>query len=121
VWAKGSQQPMSPNSGHHADGNPSTSDHTIRGKKGKVKIPSWLCKEMHHTYLFPRMDEASKFLEYIVVSQQQPPTTSHESPPDPPLLDEAVDLIPSSVDPTLPLESEVDTAQVLLVTIDYSR
>jgi hypothetical protein len=120
VWSMGSQQPMSPASGHHVDDNPSTSDHMVRGKKGKVNIPCWLCKEMHHTYLFPRMDEASKLLEDIVVSQQQPPTASHESPPDPPLVDEVVDLIPSSVDPTLPLESEVDTTQVLLVTIDSS-
>jgi hypothetical protein len=75
-----------------------------------------LCREMHLTYLFPRMDEASQLLEDIVVSQQQPPTASHESSPNQPLVDEVVSLIQSSVDPTLPLESEVDTTQVFLVT-----
>jgi len=113
-----SQKLMSLSYGHHVDDNPSTNDHKVRGEKGKVNIPCWLCKEMHHTYLYPRMDEGSKFLEDIVVSQQQPPTASHESSLNPPLIDEVVDLIPSSVDPTLPLESEVDTTQVILVTID---
>jgi hypothetical protein len=114
VWSKGSQQPMFPSYGHHANENPSSSDHTFRGEKGNVKIPCWLCKEMHHTYLFPRIDEASKLLEDIVFFQKQPPTSSHESPPDPPLVNEVVD-------PTLPLESEFDTAQVLLATIYSSR
>jgi hypothetical protein len=63
------------------------------------------------------MDEPSKLLEYIVVSQQQHPTSLHESSPNPPLVDEVVNLIPSSVNPTLPLESEVDNAQTLLVPI----
>jgi hypothetical protein len=54
------------------------------------------------------MDEASKLLEDIVVSQQQPPDTSHESFPNQALVDEVIGLIQSSVDPTLPLESEVD-------------
>jgi hypothetical protein len=108
---------MSPAFGHHPDDNLSTSDHTVRGKKSKVNIPCWLCKEIHHTYLFHCMDEASKLLEYIFVSQQQSPIASHESPPDPPLVDEMVDLIPSSVNPNLPLESEFYISQVLLVTI----
>jgi hypothetical protein len=66
------------------------------------------------------MDEASKLFEDIVVSQQQPPITYHDSLPNPPLFDEVVDPIPSSIDTTLPLESEVDTTQVVLVTIDSS-
>jgi hypothetical protein len=37
------------------------------------------------------------------------------------LVDELVDPIPSSVNTTLPLESEFDTTQVLLFTIDSSR
>jgi hypothetical protein len=92
----------------HASDNPSTSNHQVGGKKGQVKIPCWLCKEMHCTYLFPRMDEASKLLEHIVISQQQPPVASHEPSPNQPLVDEVVGLIPSSVDPSLPLESEVN-------------
>jgi hypothetical protein len=71
---------------------------------------------MHLTYLFPCMDEASQLLEDIVVSQQQPPIASHDSSPNQPLVDEVVGLIQSSVDPTLPLESEVDTTQFFLVT-----
>jgi hypothetical protein len=49
------------------------------GKKGQVKYSLLVMKEMHHTYLFPRMDEASQLLEDIVISQQQPPVSSHES------------------------------------------
>jgi hypothetical protein len=37
------------------------------------------------------------------------------------LVDEVVGLIQSLVDPTLPLESEVDTTHVFLVTSDSSR
>jgi hypothetical protein len=95
---------------------------------------------MHRTYLFPRMDEALKFLEYIVISQQQLPISSHEPSLNQPLVDELVILIPSlvnldlplesefnkvvdplqiSIDPmNLPLESEVDTAQVIFSTSD---
>jgi len=112
---------MLPAATGHVGDNPSTSNHRIGGKKGQVNIPSRLCGERHHTYLFPHMDEASKLLEDIVVFQQQPPTASHESSPNPLLVDEVVDMIPSSVDPTLPLESEVDIAHVLLVTTDKSR
>jgi len=82
----------------------------------------------------------------VIVSQQQIPTGCSKLSPNPPLVDEVIDLIASSVNPTLPehgshesfsnkplvekvvesipssidctvpLESEVDTAQVLLVT-----
>jgi hypothetical protein len=58
------------------------------------------------------MDEVSKLLEDIVVSQQQPPTPSLESSHDPPLVDEVVGSIQSLVDPTLPLKSEMDTAHI---------
>jgi hypothetical protein len=121
VWSMGSQQPMSPVTASHAGDNPSTNDHKVGGKKGKVRIPCRLCGEMHLTYLFPHMDEASQLLEDIVVSQKQPPVASHESSPNQPLVDEVVSLIQSSVDPTLPLESEVDTTQVFLVTSYSSR
>jgi hypothetical protein len=102
VWSQGSQQPMFPAIAGHAGDNPSTSNHQVGGKKGQVKIPCWLCGEMHHTYLFPHMDEASQLLEDIVISQQQPPVASHEPSPNQPLVDEVVGLIPSSVDPLSP-------------------
>jgi len=71
---------------------------------------------MHLTYLLPCMDEASQCLEDIVVSQKQPPISSHESSPNQLLVDEVIDLIQSSVDPTLPLESEVDTTHDFIIT-----
>jgi hypothetical protein len=49
VWSTSCQKPMSLASGHHADDNHSTNERTVRGEKGKVNIPYWLCKEMHHT------------------------------------------------------------------------
>jgi len=34
---------------------------------------------------------------------------------------QVIDMVPSSIDPTLSLKSEVDTGQVFLVTLDSSR
>jgi hypothetical protein len=62
------------------------------------------------------MDEALQLLEDIVVSHKPPPTASHESSLTQLWVDEVVGLIKSSVDPTLPLESEVDTTHVFLLT-----
>jgi hypothetical protein len=67
------------------------------------------------------MYEASQLLEDIAIYQQQPPTASHESSPKQPLLDEAVSIIQSSVDITLPVESEVDTTHAFLFTSYFSR
>ena len=61
---------------------------------------------MHLTYIFPHMDEASKFLEYIIVPQQRIPTSYHKLSLDLPLVDKVVDPVPSLVNPTLSLESE---------------
>ena len=61
---------------------------------------------MHRTYLFPHMDEASNLLKYIILPQQWLPSYCKLSL-NLPLVDEVVDLVPSSVDPTLPLKSEV--------------
>jgi hypothetical protein len=41
VWYTGSKQPMSLSFGNNVDENPSTNDHMVRGKKGKVNIPSY--------------------------------------------------------------------------------
>jgi hypothetical protein len=90
VWSMGSQQPTSPAFGHHVDDNPSTSHSTVGEKKSRVKFPCRLCEGSHQTYLFPHMDEASCLLENIVDVQQQP-----------------------SVDPTLPLNSEVFSQVVI--------
>jgi hypothetical protein len=109
VWSMGSQQPMSLATAIHVGDNPSTSDHKVRGKKGKVRIPYRLCGEKHLTYIFPHMDESSQLLEDIIVSQKQPLASSHESSPNKLLVDEVANPIQSSIDPTLPLESEVDT------------
>ena len=56
----------------------------------------------------PHMDEASKLLEDLTVPQQQLPTSYHKFSLDTPLVDQVVDLVLTSVDPTLPLKSEVE-------------
>jgi hypothetical protein len=130
---------MSLASKQHVDDLPSTSHNTIGKKKSRVKFPCMLCKGSHLTHLFPRMDEASKFLEDMTVSQPQLPATYHKLNLDPPVFDGMINLvplsvspvnqvvnmvtslvelvyqvvvpIPSSVDPTLMLESETPSSQ----------
>jgi hypothetical protein len=121
VWSIGSQQTTSPTTANHVGDIPSTNDHKVGIKKGKVRIPCRLCREMHLTFLFPRMDEASELLEDIVVSHKQPPVASHESPPNQLLVDEVVGPIQSSIYTTLHLESEVDTTQVFFVASNSFR
>jgi hypothetical protein len=93
-----------------------------------------LCKGSHLTHICPHMEEASKFLEDMTVSQPQLPVAYHKLTLDPPIVDgminptpllvnlvdhvvnlvtssiepvdKVVDPIPSSVNPTLPLESQ---------------
>ena len=62
---------------------------------------------MNLTYLCTLMDEASKLLEDIIVSHQQLPTGYCKLSLDIPLVDKVVDPVLISVDPTLPLKSEV--------------
>ena len=69
-WSKVSEQPMSLAYGHHIDDSPSTNDFMVKIRKGKVRNPCLLCKDMHFTYLCHCMDEYSKLLEYITVSCQ---------------------------------------------------
>ena len=99
---------MSSASGHHTDDSPSTNDSMVKNQKGKVINICFLCKDMHFTYLFPLMDEASKLLEYLIVPQQQLPTGYHKLSLEIPLVDKVVDPILTLVDPTLPLKSEVE-------------
>jgi hypothetical protein len=93
-----------------------------------------LCKGLHLTHIFPHMEEASKFLEDMTVSQPQLLAAYRKISLNPPVVDgminliplsvslvdqvvnlvmswvesvdQLVDPIPSSVDPTLLVESE---------------
>ena len=114
---------MSSASGHHTDDPPSASDSVLKIRKGKVGNPCLLCKDMHFTYLCPRMDEASKLLKDITVSRQWLPTRYCKLSLDIPLVDptlplkskvEVVNSNPSLVDPTFPLESEVKVVESML-------
>ena len=62
---------------------------------------------MHHTYLSPHMDEASNLLEDITVPWQQLPTSYCKLSLNLPLVDKMINLVPSSINLTLPLKSEV--------------
>ena len=53
------------------------------------------------------MDESSKFLEDITVSLQWLPIGYHKLSLEIPMVDKVVDLVLTSVDPTLSLKSEV--------------
>jgi hypothetical protein len=134
VWSTHPRQPMSSASEQHVDDLPSTSHDTVGKKKSRVKFPCMLCKGSHLTHLCPHMDEASKLLEDMTVSQPQLPAAYHKLSLNPPIVDgminpvplsvspvdqvvnlvtsldepvdQVVDPIPSSVNPTLPLESE---------------
>jgi hypothetical protein len=90
VWSE-VPQPVSSTTASHVGDKPSTSDNIVRSKKGKVNFPFLLCKDMHRSYLFPRMDEASYLLENIVDSQQELPS------PNLPLVHELVNPVPSPV------------------------
>jgi hypothetical protein len=134
VWITHPRQPTSLASEHHADNPPSTSRDSVGKKKSRVKFPCMLCKGSHLTHLCPCMDEASKLLEDMTVSQPQLPTAYRNLSLNPPVVDgmitlvpslvnlvdhvvnlvtslvepvdQVVDLIPSLVNPTLPSESE---------------
>ena len=99
---------MSSAFGHHVDDPPSTNDSMVKIQKGKVRNRFLLCKDMHFTYLCPLMDEASKLLEDIIVSLQWLPIGYHKLSLESPLVDKAVDPVLTSVDPTLPLKSEIE-------------
>jgi hypothetical protein len=143
VWSTHPRQPMSLASEQHVDDLPSTSHDTVGKKKSRVKFPCMLCKGSHLTHLCPCMDEASKLLEDMTVSQPQLPAAYRKISLNPPVVDgmitpvpspvnpidqvvnlvtslvepvdKVVDLIPSSVDPTLLLESKPDTTHVFLI------
>jgi hypothetical protein len=97
AWSTHPHQPMLLASEQHADDPPSTSHDIVGKKKSRVKFPCMLCKGSHLTHLFPRMDEASKFLEDMIVSQPQLPATYGKITLDPPIVDGMITLVPSSV------------------------
>jgi hypothetical protein len=141
VWSKGYQQPMSLASLDHAGDSPSTRNHQVGSKKDRVKYPCRLCEGNNQTYLYPCMDKDSCLLEDIVVSHKQLANSYHKISIDQPLVDKVVDMIqssvnptlslesevqvvdpiPPSINPTLPLKSEVNIVQVLLVLTNNSR
>ena len=60
------------------------------------------------------MDEASKLLKYIIVSQKLIPKGYRKFSLDLPLVYKVVDPVPSLVDPTLSLESEEHVVHLIL-------
>ena len=64
------------------------------------------------------MDQASNVLEDIIVPQQQLPTGYRKLSLDLPLVDKVVIPVPSLVDPTLPLKSEVKLVDLVQSLVD---
>jgi hypothetical protein len=94
VWSTHPDHPMSSTSEQHVDDLPSTSHDTIGKKKSRVKFSCMLCKGSHLTHLFPRMDEASKFPEDMIVSQPQLPTAYRNLSLNPHVVDGMINSVP---------------------------
>jgi hypothetical protein len=90
---------MSLASEQHADDPPSTSHDMVGKKKSRVKFLCMLCKGSHLTHLCPHMDEASKLLEDMTVSQPQLPAAYRKLSLNPPVVDGMINLVPLSVNP----------------------
>ena len=73
---------------------------------------------MHFTYLFPFMDEAAKWLEYVTIPCQRLPTGYRQFSLDIPLEVKVVDSVSSEVDPTLPSKSEFQVVNLDSFVID---
>jgi hypothetical protein len=99
AWSTHPRQPMSSASEQHADDLPSTSHDTVGKKKSRVKFPCMLCKGSHLTHLCPCMDEASKLLEDMTVSQPQLPAAYRKLSLNPPVVDGMITPVPSPVNP----------------------
>ena len=84
----------------------------FKSRKGKVRNPCFLCKDMHLTYLFHCMDEASKLLEDIIVTRKWFPIGYCKLSFYIPLVDKVVNPVLTSVDPTLILKSEVEVVEL---------
>jgi hypothetical protein len=140
AWSTHPGQPMSSSSKQQDDNLSSTSQDIIGKKKSRVKFPCMLSRRSHQTHLFPCMEEASKLLEYMIVSQPKLSTSYYSLTLNPPVVDgminlvpwsvslvdlvvnlvmslvepvdQVVDLIPSSVDPTLSLANETQAVDL---------
>jgi hypothetical protein len=99
AWSTHPRQPTSLAPEQHDDKPPSTSHDTVGKKKSRVKFPCMLCKGSHLTHLCPHMDEASKLLEDMTVSQPQLPAAYRKLSLNPPIVDGMISLVPSSVNP----------------------
>jgi hypothetical protein len=75
----------------------STSQDTVGKKKSRVKFPCKLCKGSHKTHIFPRIDEASKLLEDMIVSQPQLPVDYSSLTLNPSVINGMSNMVPSSV------------------------
>ena len=64
------------------------------------------------------MDEASKLFEYITVSHQWLPTCYYKLSLEPTLVNKVVDPVLTSVDPTLPLKSEIEVVNLCPSLVD---
>jgi hypothetical protein len=98
AWSTHPRQPMSLASKQHVDDFLSTS-HDLVGKKSRVKFPCMLCKGSHLTHLFPCMDEDSKLLEDMTISQPQLLAAYRKLSLKPPVVDGMITLVPSPVNP----------------------
>jgi hypothetical protein len=97
AWSKHPRQPMSFGSEQHTDDFSLTSHDIVGRKKSRDKFPCMLCKRHYQTHLFPHMEEVSKFLEEMTVSQPQLPVASCKLSLNPPVVDGMINLVPSSV------------------------
>jgi hypothetical protein len=69
AWSTHPRQPISSTSEQHANDLSSTSHDMVGKKKSRVNFSCMLCKGSHLTHLCSRMEEASKLLEDMTVSQ----------------------------------------------------
>jgi hypothetical protein len=90
---------MSSASEKHVDDLLLTSHYIIGKKKCRVKFPCMLCKGIHLTHLFPRMEKASKLLEDMTISQPQLPAGYRKVSLNLPVVDGMITPDLSSVNP----------------------
>jgi hypothetical protein len=131
---------MSSSFEQNVDNLPSTSEDIIGKRKSTVQFPCMLCGRSHQSLLFHCIEEASKLLEDMTLSQPQLSTPYCNLTLNPPVVDgminlvpllvssvdlvvnlvmslvepvdQVVDLILSSVDPTLSLVSETQAVDL---------
>jgi hypothetical protein len=99
AWSTRPHHPMSSTFEQHADGLPLTSQDIVGKKKSRVKFLCMLCRGIHQTHILPHMDEASKLLEDMNISQPQLPVSYHKFTLDSPVVDGMINPVPSWVSP----------------------